>query len=281
MHHPLARPALPHTTRRVHGLSDNMTIRSCGHSGAQQAHMARRRPLASAAAIGLAVACVIGVIAGFTTGSAAAARVGARVQATQELVVLLAAHAVRQTPDGRIAAGLDARRPSADHRRADHRAGDRALDRRRRLPLVAGDAPWSARWVNRLDLRTGHPRDGDRVGDRRRARGAARECLRRRSPRQKLRGGRRQALDADTHRAVLRRGDAADGRRRSPAALSRWRSAPAPTCCRNSKAGQGKSRFTDERTSAARSAAPPRMDASALPPRASTGLPGASRRARR
>ena len=54
--------------------------------------------MASAAAIGLAVACVIGVIAGFTTGSAAAARVGARVQATQELVVLLAAHAVRQTP---------------------------------------------------------------------------------------------------------------------------------------------------------------------------------------
>jgi lipoprotein-anchoring transpeptidase ErfK/SrfK len=90
-----------------------MTIASSGRSGVRHPHVARRRRPARAAGIVLAAACLTGVAAGSTAGSAVAAGGHARVQATQELVVLLAAHAVHQAPvaGSPMVTMLAARRP--------------------------------------------------------------------------------------------------------------------------------------------------------------------------
>jgi lipoprotein-anchoring transpeptidase ErfK/SrfK len=75
-----------------------MTIASSGRSGAHRPQIDRGRQLVCTAGIVLAAACLMGVATGSTAGSAVAAGAHARVQATQELVVLLDPHAVHQAP---------------------------------------------------------------------------------------------------------------------------------------------------------------------------------------
>ena len=67
---------------------------------------------------GLIVALAVTCLAGVTTGSAAGASIPARAQATQELVVLLAAHGARQAPNPGSAqvAAVPPRRPITGER---------------------------------------------------------------------------------------------------------------------------------------------------------------------
>jgi lipoprotein-anchoring transpeptidase ErfK/SrfK len=120
--------------------------------------MARRRQLAGVAAIGLAVACMMGVLAGFTTGSAAAAGADARVQATQELVVLLAAHAVHQTPAAASpqVSMLAARRPiTGEQTTVPVIARSIADDGSRWLQVMLPGRPdGSTGWISEQDTRT-------------------------------------------------------------------------------------------------------------------------------
>jgi lipoprotein-anchoring transpeptidase ErfK/SrfK len=112
-----------------------MTTSSYGRSGAHRPHGARRRRLARGAGIVLAAACMSVVAVGSAAGSAAAAAGHARVQATQELVVLLDAHAVHRAPvaGSPTVTMLAARRPIT---------GEQTT-----VPVIARSIAAGARWL--------------------------------------------------------------------------------------------------------------------------------------
>ncbi len=192
------------------------------------------------------------------------------------------AHRARRTPSARsgIPAGLARGRQQADHRRADHAARDRTRDRPWRGAVAAGDAPRAPRRIDRLDRPERHPQARD---------GLAHPCRPRRSPRdglprwahgENLSSGRGQALDADADRPVLRRGDGADGSRRSRRTVRAGAQRTLQRVAGIRRRSRARSGYTDATISEERWAPPNRMAASASPPRASTGWPPVSARGR-
>lgn len=134
-----------------------MTIDSYGRSGAHRPDAAHRRRLARGAGIVLAAACLSGVAAGSAAVSAVAAGGHARVQATQELVVLLDAHAVHQAPS----AGSPTVTVLADRRPI---TGEQTTVPVIARSIAAGGARWlqvmlpgrpngSTGWISRQDTR--------------------------------------------------------------------------------------------------------------------------------
>ena len=262
--HPLARPALPHKRGSLHRMSILSHRFGC------------------CLVVGLAAVCLLGVTDGSAmAGGVQAQPAQARIQATQQLAVLSTAHGVRQAPEaGSPQTGLLPTRgpitgePTTLPVIGALTGSDGVRWLRVMLPgRPNGSTGWIAQQGTRRLVTNWHivvDLAGRRVS-----------AYSNGPPPEKLSGRGGQALDADAHGRILRRGDAADGRPARPAARSRWLSAPAPTCCRNSKAARARSRSTGATISGERWAPPNRTAASAWPPRASTGSPPASARAHR
>ncbi len=130
-----------------------MTIVSSWCSRAHRLPAARWRPPACAGAIVLAAACLTSVAA----GSAVAAGGHARVQATQELVVLLAAHSVHKAPAAASpqVSMLAARRPiTGEQTTAPVIARSIADDGSRWLQVMLPGRPdGSTGWISEQDTR--------------------------------------------------------------------------------------------------------------------------------
>ena len=222
--------------------------------------------------LGLVTACLLGI----TVGSAAAA-MPTRVQAIQELAVLLTAHGAHREPGaGSQVSFVPANRPIT---------GEQTT-----LPVIGhSTGPGGARWLEvmlpgRPDGSTGWIAQDDT---------------------RELKTGWRILVDLAARRLrvyhdgyTVRTFHVVVGKPSTPTPTGQFfveetvqmpvdhpggpthsPSAHAPTCCRNSKAGQGRSRSTDEKTSEEHWAPPNHMAASAWPPQASTGWPPVSAQA--
>ena len=142
--------------------------------------------------------------------------------------------------------------------------------------MAKGQTPRPPEWTYGVDQPERHHPLGHRLAHRRRHRPQTGDRLHDRPPPPRLHGRRRQALDPDTDRSVLRRGISRVTANRHRRTVRTRTERTLERAYRSSTAAPAKSPSTDSRTSAASSAAPPPTAASASATKPCAGSPPTS-----